>query len=79
MPSSQRMHDQIALGNFGHDLDQFGQVRVVDSQMLHGIKMEAYSYPAVVHGRHHKGDQLLGLYVYQTRSHRLLVVGPVRL
>ena len=79
MPSTQRMHDQIALGHFGHNFYNFGKIGVVDSKMLHGIKMEADSNPAVVHGRHYERDQFLGRYVNQTRPHRLLVVGPVRL
>jgi hypothetical protein len=49
MPTPYRMHYQIAIGDLGHDLDDFGQRLIIHSQMLHGIKMKTDSNAAVIH------------------------------
>ena len=56
MPVARGVHDQVALGYFGHHLHRLGQRLVVYVQMLHGIQMEAHSNAAVVHGRNDVGD-----------------------
>ena len=54
MPASNRMHYQVALCHFRHNLDGLYQGPVVHSEMLHGIQMEAYSNITVIHD----GDQV---------------------
>ena len=54
MPAPYRMHYQVALCDFSHNLDGLGQSSVVHAEMLHGIQMEAHSNAAVIHD----GDQV---------------------
>ena len=77
MSAADRMHDEVSLGNFGHYFDGFGKGCVVHSQMLHGIQVEAYSNPAVVHHRDQIGDEFFCFEVKLARRHGLFVMRPV--
>ena len=77
MPTAYRMHYQISLGYFCHNLDGLRQRPIVHSKMLHGIQMELHSNPAVIHDGNQVSDKLLGLQVQPAWSHSLSIVRPV--
>ena len=56
MPASYRMHYQVALCYFCHNLDGLCQGPIVHSEMLHGIQMEAHSNTTVIHDRNQVSD-----------------------
>ncbi len=56
MAAAYRMHYQVALGYFCHNLDGLCQGPVVHSEMLHGIQMEAHSNTTVIHDGDQVGD-----------------------
>ena len=57
------MHYQVSLGDFGQYFDGFDKGFIVQSQMLHGIQVEADSNPAVVHHRDEVGEEFFCLEV----------------
>ncbi len=56
MPAPYRMHDQVALCYFCHNLDGLCQGPIVHSEMLHGIQMEAHSNTTVIHDGNQVSD-----------------------
>ena len=56
MPISYRMHYQVALCYFCHNLDGLCQGPVIHSKMLHGIQMEAHSNTTVIHDGNQVSD-----------------------
>ena len=56
MPTAYRMHYQVALRYFRHNLNGLCQGLVVHSEMLHGIQMEAYSNTTVIHDGNQVSD-----------------------
>ena len=73
------MHYQVPLGDFSQYFDGFDKGFIVQSQMLHGIQVEAHSNPAVVQHRDQVGDELFRFEVKLTGRHGLFVICPVRI